>query len=133
MVAPIYENKKGIYRDLYREINSENQKKKADSQKQSPKGIYKNLYINIRAENKFTFGNKKKKQKDSLYNRFIKKMQGFIKFIISKISYCLSSASIEEKPLIIAYMFAKQPINNYIENSIPSDKDYSEFKTGNNL
>lgn len=44
MAAPIYSNRKGIYKDLYREIDSNNKKREVSQAPRTRKGIYKNLY-----------------------------------------------------------------------------------------
>lgn len=114
MVAPVYSNKKGIYSDLYREIESENKKKKVNelSSKRRPKGIYKDLYIQI--ENK----EKEDRKRTSLYNKFVQSIQKMINLIFSKASYFASSVKGEIKMLTVAWMVAKKPIRSYIENRI---------------
>lgn len=112
MVAPIYPNKKGIYQDLYREIDSDNKKKIKESEKRTPKGIYKNLYAQIKNE-KIAF----RDNKDEKINIF-QNIQKFLNFVFSKASYIFSSANAELKMLILTFMFAKKPINNYIEDRL---------------
>lgn len=113
MVAPIYSNRKGIYKDLYREIDADNKKKKSDidsNVKKNKKGIYVELYRQIEFKN-----NESKNDSNNLYALAFKKL---VKDIFSNISYFFSSASIEIKPLILACMVAKKPINDYIGNSL---------------
>lgn len=112
MVAPIYPNKKGIYQDLYKEIDSDNKKKIKESEKKAPKGIYKNLYTQIENE-KIAFQNNDDKKSNILQN-----IQKIMNFTFSKASYIFSSANAELKLLILTFMVAKNPINNYIENNI---------------
>lgn len=50
MVTSIYSNKKGIYQDLYREIDAKNKKKETSQIKRQPRGIYKDLYRTIESE-----------------------------------------------------------------------------------
>lgn len=110
MVAPIYLNRKGIYKDLYREIDSDN-KKKDTSQARGPKrGIYVNLYNQIEFKN-----NESKPEPNNLYALALKKL---IKDISSKASRCFSATTSEVKMLIAAFMIAKKPINSYIENNL---------------
>lgn len=119
MVAPIYSNKKGIYRDLYREIDSDNKKKKAtwNNSKKSPKGIYKELYKQIALE-KIAFKNSKEDRKGNLFQFMQKK----INFAFSKISYFFSCSRGEIKLLLIAFIFAKKPISSYIENNVQNSQ-----------
>lgn len=114
MVAPIYSNRKGIYRDLYREIDADNNKKKLEkdtSQAQKPrKGIYVELYKHIEFKN-----NDHKNNQNNLYILTLKK---FVADISSRIVYFFSVATGEIKMLILALMVAKKPINSYIENNL---------------
>lgn len=112
MVAPLqsnYSNKKGIYSDLYREIDADNKKKDASAARKPRKGIYVQLYKQIEFKN-----NERKNDSNNLYVLAFKEL---IKDIFSRISYCFSSASREVKMLIVACMVAKKPINSYIENN----------------
>lgn len=115
MVAPIYANKKGIYKNLYKEIDSDNKKKKAEevSSKRSPKGIYKDLYEQI---NSFT--GQENKQKETWDINLLKFISKRINFIFSKASCFFSTTKVEIKMLIIACILAKKPVSNYIENNI---------------
>ena len=44
MVAPIYSNRKGIYKDLYRQLDADNKKKEASQAPKPKRGIYVDLY-----------------------------------------------------------------------------------------
>lgn len=109
MVAPIYSNRKGIYKDLYKEIDSDNKKKEASQIKKRPKGIYIEMYKQIGFKN-----NDGKTNKNDLYILAFKK---FIKDILSRTSRFFSVATSDIKMLIIACMIVKTPINNYIEKN----------------
>lgn len=116
MVAPLqsdYSSRKGIYKNLYREIDSDNKKKKSEldsSVRRPKKGIYIELYKQIDFKN-----HEKQSDQNNLYLLAFKK---FIKDTLSRVSYFFSPASLEVKPLIVACMVAKKPINDYIENNI---------------
>lgn len=113
MVAPLqsdYSNRKGIYKELYREIDSDNKKKNASLVRKPKKGIYVELYKQIEFKN-----NERKNDSNNLYVLAIKRL---VKDIFSRISYFFSSASKEVKMLIITCMVAKKPINSYIENNL---------------
>lgn len=122
MVTPInsnYTNRKGIYKDLYREIDAENNKKKKEEEaslaKKPRKGIYVELYKQIeQGKQKLAFkNNAADNNQNNVYSLALKKL---INDIASKVSYCFSSATREIKMLIVALMVAKKPINSYIEN-----------------
>lgn len=119
MVSPIYSNRKGIYSDLYREIDAENNKRKKsekNSQARRPKkGIYVELYKQIKFKN-----NDRANDQNNFYTLAFKK---FVIDIISRISYYFSTATGEIKMLIIASMVAKKPINSYIENNLDTCQD----------
>ena len=110
MVQAIYSNRKGIYRNLYREIDSDNQKKKSSQIKMQPKGIYTELYKQIKFRNN--------ERKNQYSNWHILALRKLIRNVFSRLSYLFLAATGELKMLIIACMFAKKPINNYIENNI---------------
>ncbi|MFA7658465.1 MAG: hypothetical protein WCY19_03435 [Candidatus Gastranaerophilaceae bacterium] len=113
MVAPLqsdYSNRKGIYKDLYREIDSDNKKREAAQVRKPKKGIYIELYKQIEFKN-----NERKNEQSSLYSLAFKK---FVKDVFSRIFYFFSVATSEIKMLIFACMVAKRPINSYIENNI---------------
>lgn len=126
MVASIYSNKRGIYKDLYREIDADNNKKnkEANSPKKSPKGIYVDLYNQIggkcggKCVGKCVFLGLDESQKQTLHTNTMSFMQKFINSVYSKTSFIVSSANAEIKMLIFAFMVAKKPINNYIEDNI---------------
>lgn len=110
MVAPIYSNKKGIYKDLYREIDSDNKNKELSQAKKARKGIYTELYKQIQFEN-----NENPPETNNLYALAFKK---FIKDLSSQALRCYTAATIEFKFLIVALIVAKKPINDYIEYSM---------------
>lgn len=112
MVAPInsdYSNRKGIYKDLYREIDSDNKKKDASQTRKPKKGIYVEMYKQIEFTN-----NERKNKQPNLYVLALKKL---INDITSKASCILSSVVGEARMLILAMMVAKKPINSYIESN----------------
>lgn len=113
MVAPIYSNRKGIYKDLYREIDADNKKKKPDIDsniRRPKKGIYVELYRQIEFKN-----NDNNSRPNNLYTLALKQL---IKDILSQSSRYFSKVTSEIKFLIAALMVAKKPINNYIESDI---------------
>lgn len=115
MVRAIYSDKKGIYRDLYRTINADNQKEK--NIKRQRKGIYVNLYIQIEDDKQnISFkNNRKEKRKLSFLIAFHK----IINQISPRIPYVFSSTTHGLKVLTFSCMVAKQPINYYIEKKLP--------------
>lgn len=122
MVAPIYSNKKGIYKDLYKQIDSDNKKKAGESsQTRRRKGIYVELYRQIEGKCEaecILKGHEKKR--DSIYSQFIQGIQKFIDVAPSKATYCVSSAGNGIKMLLLACLVAKKPVNSYIDNNIQS-------------
>jgi hypothetical protein len=114
MVAPIYSNKKGIYKNLYSQIDSDNKKTKAETcSNRRPKGIYRDLYQHILGfEGKETNNNAKENM------NIIQSVQRTIRLYFSKMSYFFSSASSSLKMLILACLIVIKPVNNYIENNI---------------
>lgn len=122
MVAPIYSNKKGIYKDLYREIDTDRKKQTEDSAKKPPKGIYANLYNQFEIE-KNAFKNNQKKDKKS----FILTLQKKLDYVFSKIYYLIPSARSEIKMLILTLMIAKKPINSYIENNLQAYSNQGNY------
>lgn len=116
MVAPLhsnYSNKKGIYKDLYREIDADYKKKKSDidsNVKRPKKGIYVELYKQIDFRNREQLNDQ-----SNLYFLAFKKL---IKDTLSRVSYFFSMATGELKMLIVACTFAKKTINGYIENNL---------------
>lgn len=70
MVSSIYSNKKGIYQDLYREIDAENKKKETSQIKRHPKGIYKDLYRTLETEKTSFKASEKKKDKKSIWHTY---------------------------------------------------------------
>lgn len=112
MVAPIYSNRKGIYKDLYREIDSDNKKK--TSLKGSPKGIYKDLYRQIEQET-IAFKNNENNKQGNFFQSIKKKAN----YVLSKVSYVFSSARGESKPLILACFVANKSVNSYVGNTSP--------------
>lgn len=81
MVAPLqsnYSNRKGIYKDLYREIDADNKKKEASKARSPRKGIYRDIYKHIEKENALIFkANQKKQDKDNFWHRYISRMLFF--------------------------------------------------------
>lgn len=121
MVAPIYPNKKGIYRDLYAEIDSDKKKKaKETSQRRIRKGIYVELYRQIggKCGAECILKGQEEKKQNSLYARFIQMIQKIVDVALSKATYCVSSAGNGIKMLLLACLVAKKPINSYIDNNI---------------
>lgn len=110
MVAPIYSNRKGIYKDLYREIDSDNKKKEVSKARKPRKGIYVEMYKQIEFRN-----NESNNNPNNLYALAFKTL---INDLVSKVSYFFSSAAGEIKMIIVALMVAKKPINSYIENNL---------------
>lgn len=116
MVQAIHSNKKGIYKNLYLEIESENKKKaQENARKRSPKGIYKDLYTHL--DNKYFTGNEDQKRK-SLYSEFFQHLQKGFSTLTSRFSYFFSIAGSELKMLMLAFFVAKKPVSNYIENNL---------------
>lgn len=72
MVSSIYNDKKGIYRDLYRTIEAEKQPQQ-NSQPRQRKGIYKDLYRTLETE-KISFkandANEKNEDKKSIWHTY---------------------------------------------------------------
>jgi hypothetical protein len=128
MVAPFqsqYSNKKGIYKNLYQEIDSNNKKEKLSQTKRQPKGIYVELYRQIGFKS-----NDRKKDSKNLYLLALKKLVSDISNLFLKFSNFFVEATGEIKMLILACMVAKKPINSYIDNDL---KTYqcSEQNLGN--
>lgn len=112
MVASInsdYSSRKGIYKDLYRELNADNKKKEASKARRPRKGIYVEMYKQIEFKN----NEWKEKQK----NIYILAFNQAINDLSSRVSYLLASATGQIKMLIVAFMVAKEPINSYIESN----------------
>lgn len=71
-----YSNRKGIYKDLYREIDADNKKKETSQVKKQPKGIYKDLYRQLDEDKSVSFKaseQKKeavKKDKESIWHTY---------------------------------------------------------------
>jgi len=119
MVAPIYTNRKGIYKDLYREIDANNKRrleKESFQSKKPNKGIYVALYRQLE-DDKQKLALKNNERKNSPNNLYILAFKKFINDVSSKVSYFLSSTTGEVKMLIVALIVAKKPINSYIENN----------------
>jgi len=115
MVAPIYSNRKGIYKDLYREIDADNKKKEASLARKPRKGIYRELYRQIEFKNSEHTNNQ-----NNLYMLTFKKM--FID-ISSTVSYFCTAATGGFKMILVAFMVAKKPINSYIESNFETYSD----------
>lgn len=116
MVAPIYAHKKGIYKNLYLEIDSENNKKaKENAYKRNPKGIYRDLYTHL--DNKYFTGNEDQQRK-SLYSQVVQHLQTGFSTLTARFSYFFSIAGSELKMLMLAFFVATKPVGNYIENNL---------------
>lgn len=115
MVQAIYSNKKGIYKNLYLEIDSENKKKKTAeaSYSRRPKGIYRDLYKHITE-----FKGNEDEYVNSYHVSFLQSLQNFLNSWLSKMSYFFSSAGSSLKILMLACLIAKKPVNNYIDNNV---------------
>lgn len=114
MVAPIYSNKKGIYKDLYREIESDN--KQIKDKKKSPRGIYANLYRQIENDMKgITFKNNNN-DNNSNKTLHIQIFKSIFNDVVSKFSLLFSAVATEFKIVIFAFALAKNPVNSYIQN-----------------
>lgn len=116
MVAPIYSNKKGIYKNLYLEIDSENKKKKAAETsyyKKSHKGIYRDLYKQLT-----WFEGSDDSRENPLITQILQSAQTTLSSYFSRMSYFFSSASNLLKMFMLACIIAKKPVSNYIENNI---------------
>lgn len=119
MVAPLQSNysiRKGIYRDLYNEIDSDNKKKSEIFKKDKPRGIYAQLYKQL--EREYSFKSQRDEQQVPLHILIVGTMQKMINHVFSKVSYFFSGVGAEIKPLLLAVLVAKKPINNYIDNNI---------------
>ena len=112
MVAPIYINRKGIYKDLYREIDANNKKKEASQARKPRKGIYVALYRQLEEDKqKLAFKN----NQNNLYILAFKKL---FNYVSSKASCCFSLVKGEIRILIAAFMVVKKPVNSYIQNKL---------------
>jgi hypothetical protein len=128
MVAPIHSNRKGIYRDLYRELDSDNRKNEAAKIKKPRKGIYVNLYNHI--ENRgINVPFKDNIELEKIQIGLFQAVQKSINFIASKISYLFLAAANQFKLLLVAFVVAKKPINSYIENNLPLSPGQEQAKS----
>lgn len=118
MVAPIYTNRKGIYIDLYREIDSDNKKKEIAQVQRPRRGIYVSLYKQIEGS-KLNIAFKDKKEQDALQMKFVQTIQKNVNSILSKILCFHSYVASEIRMLLVAYVFVKRPIKNYLETKLP--------------
>jgi len=119
MVAPIYANRKGIYSDLYREIEAENKKKEASQIRKPKKGIYVELYKQIERDKQNIFFKHDEDEHTALFIQFLKVIKKVTSNVLSKISYFISAIAGEFKVIAMAFVIAKKPINNYIDQSLP--------------
>jgi len=122
MVAPIqsnYSNRRGIYKDLYRELDSDNKKKVASQARKPRKGIYVSLYHQLEKDRQSISFKKDEEERNILLIQFAKVVKKVISNILSKITYFFSAVAGEFKLLALAFVFAKKPINNYIEQNLP--------------
>ena len=93
MVAPLqsdYLNRKGIYRDLYREIDSDNRKKEALQVKKPRRGIYVNLYKHLEAEKKLI--QFRKKETEQSKENFLDRSFSNLFFFMSRIEVITKTA-----------------------------------------
>lgn len=114
MVAPIFSNKKGIYKDLYREIDSDNKQKK--SEKRRPRGIYANLYRQFENDLKpIAFKNN---ENENYSNKAlqVQLFKSVFNDAVSKLSLLFSAVATEFKIIIFAFALAQKPVNSYIQN-----------------
>jgi len=111
MVSPVYLNKTGIYKDLYRQIDSDNRAKKNSeiSYKRRPRGIYTNLYKQIENDN-----NAKNNPNNILFIKFLQIMVNVFDFISSKSSVFFTSTKTSAKMLILGCISIQKPIHNYV-------------------
>lgn len=72
MVASIYSNKKGIYKDLYREIDADNKKREASQVPKQKKGIYVDLYRQLEEDKAVSFKSNEedKKEKENIWHTY---------------------------------------------------------------
>lgn len=122
MVRPIYSDKKGIYKDLYRTINSDNQQQEKPVKRQR-KGIYANLYRQFYDDARGVNFRNNKEEGNSNKILIIQVFKNTIKNLLSKISFFFSAVATELKLIAFAFVVAKKPIDNYIENNL-SDYQY---------
>lgn len=119
MVAPIYTNRKGIYSDLYKEIEAENKKKEASQIRKPKKGIYVELYRQIERDKQNIFFKHDEDEHTALFIQLTKVVKKVLSNFLSKISYFFSAVAVEFKMLAMAFVIAKKPINNYINQNLP--------------
>lgn len=115
MVQAVYSNKKGIYKNLYLEIDSDNKKKAAEASyyKRSPKGIYRDLYKQLAG-----FEGREEKRERYLGYQIFQSAQKTLSSYFSRMSYFFSVASNSIKVLMLACLIIKKPISNYIEGGM---------------
>lgn len=75
MVTSIYSNKKGIYKDLYREIDADNKRKKKEEEaslaSRPKKGIYVDLYRQLEEEKAVNFkSNEEKNSEENIWHTY---------------------------------------------------------------
>lgn len=75
MVTSIYSNKKGIYKDLYREIDADNKKKKKEEEaylaQRPKKGIYVDLYRQLEQDKAVSFkSNEENKNEENIWHTY---------------------------------------------------------------
>jgi len=127
MVAPIYANRKGIYSDLYREIDAENNRKDASKARKPKKGIYVNLYKQLENDKRNIFFKHDEDEQTVLFIQFVKVVKKVLSNILSKISYFFSAVAGEFKMLAMAFVIAKKPINNYIDQNLPAYENEGNY------
>lgn len=128
MVAPINSNRKGIYRDLYREIDADNKKNQIIRPR---KGIYVNLYNQIENDRSMASkGNLKNEGLNFLYSQFTQIIQNITNVILSKLSYFFLFAKGYAKILLLVLTVSKKPIKNYIESNIQVYSNQGNYYNG---
>lgn len=127
MVSSIYSNKKGIYKDLYRNIDSEN-KKQEKTIKRQRKGIYANLYRQFEDDANGVIQFRNKEREDKLSR--VKIIQNAINNFISKLSFFSSVVAREFKLFILATILVNKPINSYIKNNLYAHSNQGTYYDG---
>ncbi len=113
MVSPVYLNKTGIYKDLYRQIDSDNKNRESSevSYKRRPRGIYADLYKQFENDN-----NQKHNQNNIVFVKLLQFIASIFDFIALKSSVFFSSAKTSVKMLILGCVSFQKPIHSYVTN-----------------
>jgi len=130
MVAPIYSNRRGIYKDLYREIDTKNKKEESSKTRRSKKGIYINLYRQLERDKQNILFKQDEDDRKILLTQLVKFVKKGTTNFLSKISYFFSAVAGEFKMLAMAFVIAKKPINSYIENNLPTYDNEGSYYNG---